>query len=150
MKCIAIVKEHNQLFFNNHFIFTYFAIIGILLKVFGRIYFRKWYRLTFFGEFYFLGKSKKLRNSRKLSKNRDLLHTYLHCVKSFPIGRFFGPYSVQIGEYMDQKISKYRHFSHNGNLIKTLWSGVKNFELILFFVIALKRNELENWFDNNF
>ena len=88
--------------------------------------------------------------SRKLSKNRDLLHAYVHSVKSFRIRSFFGPYSVQIRENKDQKISKYRHFSHNGNLIKTLWSGVKNFELRLFFVIALKINELENWLDNNF
>ena len=85
--------------------------------------------------------------SRKLSKTRDLLHTYVHCVKSL---RISGPYSVQICEYTYQKISEYRYFSHSGNLIKTLSSRAKNVKLRLFFIMVLKMNGLENWLDNNF
>ena len=58
MKYFVTMEEYGQLLF----IFTNFAISGIFCNIFARIYFRQWCLLTFFTEFYFREKGKKLRN----------------------------------------------------------------------------------------
>lgn len=37
-----------------------------------------------------------------------------HCVESIRIGRFSGPYSIQMQDNADQKNLEYRHFSLTG------------------------------------
>ena len=67
-----------------------------------------------------------------------------HCVESIRIGRFSGPYSIQMQDNADQKNLEYRHFSLTGYHKQSQFNP---FHETGFFLYPLKTQE-NQWFSD--